>query len=207
MLCNSQKELEPSIDHIATFVVNLKNLSQRLEKVASSGDDEDTKLLSPRRNLEEEYLSYEAKIITTFSVVDNMKQQFYAQHEKISRKDEERVKELFDAIEKLRTKFEAIERPNLEIESPPEKSESPLAEKKLDDTPAASAPAPGTEILKTETEKRSKSPSAKGDDIFDHEAELAKLESEFGKVSQDYSGEEIGDWEFDELERELSSTK
>ncbi|KAL1295622.1 hypothetical protein HN51_056474 [Arachis hypogaea] len=207
LLAGYKKELEPSIDHIATFVVNLKNLSQRLEKVASSGDDEDTKLLSPRRNLEEEYLSYEAKIITTFSVVDNMKQQFYAQHEKISRKDEERVKELFDAIEKLRTKFEAIERPNLEIESPPEKSESPLAEKKLDDTPAASAPAPGTEILKTETEKRSKSPSAKGDDIFDHEAELAKLESEFGKVSQDYSGEEIGDWEFDELERELSSTK
>ncbi|XP_057735015.1 uncharacterized protein LOC130950510 [Arachis stenosperma] len=209
LLAGYKKELEPSIDHIATFVVNLKNLSQRLEKVASSGDDEDTKLLSPRRNLEEEYLSYEAKIITTFSVVDNMKQQFYAQHEKISRKDEERVKELFDAIEKLRTKFEAIERPNLEIESPPEKSESPLAEKKLDDTPAASAPAPapGTEILKTETEKRSKPPSAKGDDIFDHEAELAKLESEFGKVSQDYSGEEIGDWEFDELERELSSTK
>ncbi|RYR36840.1 hypothetical protein Ahy_A09g041793 [Arachis hypogaea] len=250
LLAGYKKELEPSIDHIATFVVNLKNLSQsflklmlqedggenrsskqkqsinkrsgelhlsereiplknRLEKVASSGDDEDTKLLSPRRNLEEEYLSYEAKIITTFSVVDNMKQQFYAQHEKISRKDEERVKELFVAIEKLRTKFEAIERPNLEIESPPEKSESPLAEKKLDDTPAASAPAPapGTEILKTETEKRSKSPSAKGDDIFDHEAELAKLESEFGKVSQDYSGEEIGDWEFDELERELSSTK
>ncbi|MED6168451.1 hypothetical protein PIB30_011617 [Stylosanthes scabra] len=211
LLSGYKKELEPSIDHMGTFVVNLKNLSQRLEMSATSGDDEDTKLLSPRRNLEEEYLSYEAKIITTFSVVDNMKQQFYAQHEKISRKDEERVKELFNAIENLRTKFEAIERPNLEIESPPEKPESPHAEKKLDDTPAASAPAPapaqGTEISKTETDKRSKSPSAKGDEIFDHEAELAKLESEFGKVGQDYSGEEIGDWEFDELERELSSTK
>ena len=125
-----------------------------------------------------------------------------------SRKDEERVKELFDAIEKLRTKFESIERPILEIESPTAKAETPPAEKKLDDSPVpASAPAQGTEPSKTQTDEQPKSPSVKGDQVFDHEAELAKLESEFGKVSQDYSAEEIGDWEFDELERELASDK
>ncbi|TKY50625.1 hypothetical protein E2542_SST22129 [Spatholobus suberectus] len=204
LLTAYQKELEPCINHIGTFVVNLKNLSQRLEKT-SSADTEDSEVLSPRRNLEEEYLTYEAKIITTFSVVDNMKRQFYAQQGKISRKDEERVKELFDAIEKLRTQFESIERPILEIESPTAKVETPPSEKKFDGTPSFSAPAQGAELSKPETDEQPKSPSVKADQILDHEAELAKLESEFGKVNQDYSTEEIGDWEFDELERELAS--
>ncbi|RDY14727.1 hypothetical protein CR513_00161 [Mucuna pruriens] len=214
LLTAYQKELEPCINHIGTFVMNLKNLSQRLE-MTSSADTEDSEVLSPRRNLEEEYLTYEAKIITTFSVVDNMKQQFYAQHGKISRKDEEKVKELFDAIEKLRTRFESIERPILEIESPA-KIETPPSEKKFDGTPSVSAPAQGAEVSKPERDEQPKSPSVKtdpkspsvkADQILDHEAELAKLESEFGKVSEDYSTEEIGDWEFDELERELTSDK
>ncbi|XP_004497325.1 uncharacterized protein [Cicer arietinum] len=227
LLTTYQTELEPCINHIGTFVVNLKNLSQRLEMTASA-DTEDSKLLSPRRNLEEEYLTYEAKIITTFSVVDNMKQQFYAQQGKISRKDEERVKELFDAIEKLRTQFESIERPVLQLESPTAKTETLPSEKKSDGTPSPPAsvrgtefsktetdeqpksPSPsasvrGTEFSKTETDEQPKSPSVKSDQVWDHEAELAKLESEFGKVGQDYSAEEIGDWEFDELEREFVS--
>lgn len=205
LLTTYQKELEPCINHIGTFVVNLKNLTQRLE-MTTSADTEDSQVLSPRRNLEEEYLTYEAKIITTFSVVDNMKQQFYAQQGNISRKDEERVKELFDAIEKLRTHFEAIERPVLEIESPPVKTETLPSEKKSDGTPSPSASVGGTEFSKTETGEQPKSPSLKSDQVLDHEAELAKLESEFGKVStQDYSTEEINDWEFDELEKEFVS--
>jgi hypothetical protein len=133
------------------------------------------------------------------------------------RKDEERVKELFDAIEKLRTQFEAIERPILEIENPPAKTEtlppekksdgtdSP-SQKKSDGTTSPSTSVRGTEFSKTETNEQPKSPSVKSDQALDHEAELAKLESEFGKVStQDYSTEEIGDWEFDELEREFVS--
>ncbi|KAG2334169.1 hypothetical protein Bca52824_005349 [Brassica carinata] len=35
------------------------------------------------------------------------------------------------------------------------------------------------------------------------EAELPELESEFGKVAQDYSADEVDGWEFDELEKEL----
>nr|KYP75417.1 hypothetical protein KK1_008145 [Cajanus cajan] len=201
LLTAYQKELEPCINHIGTFVTNLKNLSQRLEKT-SSAHSEDSEVLSPRRNLEEEYLSYEAKIITTFSVVDNMKQQFYAQHGRISRKDEDRVKELFDVIEKLRTQFESIERPILEIESPA-KVETPPPEKS--DETVEKPKSPSAKEPKSPSVKEPKSPSVKADQILDHEAELAKLESEFGNVSQDYSGEEIGDWEFDELERELAS--
>ncbi|KAH1240064.1 Phosphatidylinositol 4-phosphate 5-kinase 7 [Glycine max] len=165
---------------------------QRLEMTPSADTDE-SEVLSLRRNLKEEYLTYEAKIITTFSVVDNMKKQFYAQHRKISR-----VKELFDAIEKLRTQFKSIERPILEIEIPA-KVETPPLEKKFDATlsvyvPPQGVAAQGIELSKPETNEQPKSPS-----ILDDEAKLAKLEYEFGKVSKDYSAEEIGDWEFDEL--------
>ncbi|RZB89701.1 hypothetical protein D0Y65_028470 [Glycine soja] len=61
LLTTYQKELEPCINHIRTFVVNLKNLSQRLEMTPSADTDE-SEVLSPRRNLEEEYLTYEAKV-------------------------------------------------------------------------------------------------------------------------------------------------
>ncbi|XP_047162150.1 uncharacterized protein LOC124832075 [Vigna umbellata] len=203
LLTAYQKELEPSINHIGTFVVNLKNLNQRLE-MTPNPDTEDSEGLSPRKNLEEEYLTYEAKIITTFSVVDTMKQQFYAQHGKVSRSDEDRVKELFEAIEKLRTKFESIERPILDIESPA-KVETPPSEKKLDGAPSLSAPAHGAQLSKPETDEQPKSSSVKADQLLDHAAELAKLESEIGRVSDEYSSEEIGDWEFDELEKELAS--
>lgn len=118
------------------------------------------------------------------------------------RKDEEKVIELFDAIGKLKAQFDSIERPNLELENPPPKTETPPTEKQQD---AASASAQGADPSKVQTGKMLKSPTAKSDQVLDHEAELARLESEFGGVGQEYSTEEIGDWEFDELERELTS--
>ncbi|KAJ6720354.1 MYOSIN-11 [Salix viminalis] len=166
LLSEYKKELEPSISRIEKFVENLKNLSGGLE-MESSADNEGSKELNPRKDLEEEYLDYEAKILTTFSVVDNMREQFYSRKGESSRKDDTTVKELFDDIEKLRVEFEAIERPNLELETPTPKADT------------TSGKPLGTE--------------------------LAKLESEFGKDARDYSTEEIGGWEFDELERELTS--
>ncbi|KAK7282744.1 hypothetical protein RIF29_11766 [Crotalaria pallida] len=68
LLAAYQKELEPCINHIATFVINLKNLSQRLE-TASSADSELSKVFSPRRNLEEEYLTYEAKFTDVLGLI------------------------------------------------------------------------------------------------------------------------------------------
>ncbi|KAK4284086.1 hypothetical protein QN277_000962 [Acacia crassicarpa] len=201
LLASFKKELEPSINHIGRVVENLKNLSQG-SQASSNTNTEDSEALNPRKNLEEEYLTYEAKIIATFSVVDNMKQQFYAQQGKISRKDEEKVIELFDAVGKLKAQFDSIERPNLELENPPPKTETLPTEKQQD---AASAPAQGADPSKAQTGKKLKSPTAKSDQVLDHEAELARLESEFGGVGQEYSTDEIGDWEFDELEREFTS--
>lgn len=123
------------------------------------------------------------------------------------RKENPRVKELFDNIEKLREEFEAIERPILELETPPNRStesETPSSAKP-EDSPSNSA-LQVAEIPEANKSKRPESPSVKPEQVLDPEAELAKLESEFGKVNPDYSAEEIGGWEFDELERELISS-
>ncbi|OMO89859.1 hypothetical protein CCACVL1_07587 [Corchorus capsularis] len=201
LLSAYKKELGPSISRIEKFVENLKKLSGRSE---TSPGNEDSKDLNPRKHLEEEYLDFEAKIITTLSVVDNMKEQFYAKHGTISRKDDPKVKQLFDDIEKLRAEFESIERPTLEMETPdadtpdekPQETVSPLSPL----SPTRSPTLESTQPKKPETKKNPETQP-----VLDAAAELAKLESEFGKVDQDYSTEEIGDWEFDELERELTS--
>ncbi|TYJ16165.1 hypothetical protein E1A91_A10G231300v1 [Gossypium mustelinum] len=186
LLSDYKKELTPPISRIGKFVENLKKLNERSEK-ASGPSDEDAKELNPRKHLEEEYLDYEAKIITTFSVVDNMKDHF-CKHETLSRKGDPKVKELFNDIEKLRVEFEAIERPTLEIETPKIDTPNENMQMVLEST----QPKPDNTKAKAEAQP-----------LLDPAAELAKLESEFGKGSQDYSTEEIGDWEFDELEREL----
>ncbi|GKB89377.1 hypothetical protein Tco_0961649 [Tanacetum coccineum] len=208
LLSAYEEGLKPSVDRIEKYVANLKSLSEG-SNPPSNVDKKDSKVINPRRSLEEEYLDYEAKIISTFSVVDNMKEQFYAQQGKTSRKENTRIKELFENIEKLREKFDAIERPNLEMENPEELEETP--EEAETSTKPAETQSPRkqktAEKSETQTQKKDhqvKSTTAKGDEGLDHEAELAKLESEFGKVNSEYTEEEIGDWEFDELEKELS---
>ncbi|KAK1410664.1 hypothetical protein QVD17_37202 [Tagetes erecta] len=198
LLSAYEEGLKPSVDRIEKYVENLKSLSGGSDP-PSKVDKENSKVINPRRSLEEEYLDYEAKIITTFSVVDNMKEQFYSQHGKTSRKEDARIKELFENIEKLRVKFDSIERPNLEMENPDQEEETVDAE-----TSTKPADKPQTQTQIRTNEQPVKSPTAKGDQNLDPQAELAKLESEFGKVNREYTEEEIGDWEFDELEKELS---
>lgn len=115
-------------------------------------------------------------------------------------KENQKVKELFEKIEKLRQEFESIERPTLEIENPT---------KDTDTSPSESVASSFTEQAEKEVSSgkanEPQRPSPKSEHVLDPEAELAKLESEFGNVNQDYSTEEIGEWEFDELERELKS--
>ncbi|XP_073140437.1 uncharacterized protein [Henckelia pumila] len=198
LLSSYEKELRHPIDRIGKYVENLKTLT-RGSTLTPDTEMDGSKMLNPRRNLEEEYLDFEARIITTFSVADNMRKQFYAQQGKISSKENPKVKELFDNIEKLRQEFESIERPNLEIENPTKESDASPRDKSIENVAQPTdqtAEAPGAEGQK---------PSVKPEHVLDPEAELAKLESEFGKVHHDYSTEEIGEWEFDELERELRS--
>ncbi|KAK6135863.1 hypothetical protein DH2020_030350 [Rehmannia glutinosa] len=198
----TKKELRPSIDRIGKYVENLKSLSEGLA-LTSEVETDDSQKLNPRRNLEEEYRDYEAKIITTFSVVDNMREQFYAEQGKNSSKENLKVKELFDNIEKLREEFESIERPNLEIENPTKEKETSSGEKLQESVRDSFTEQAGT--VNAGKDDDPQPPPPKSEQMLDPEAELAKLESEFGKINQDYSTEEIGEWEFDELERELRS--
>ncbi|CAI9272030.1 unnamed protein product [Lactuca saligna] len=208
LLSAYEEGLKPSVDRIEKYVKNLKSLSEGSNKDKPSNvDKEDSKVINPRRSLEEEYLDYEAKIITTFSVVDNMKEQFYTQQGKTSRIENAKVKELFDNIEKLRVKFDSIERPNLEMENPEEiLEEAETSSKETESTlPSKEKTEPQTQ---TNEKVKVKSPSGKSDsgsgEGMDAQSELERLESEFGKVNREYTEEEIGDWEFDELEKELS---
>lgn len=212
-----REELGPSISRIRTFVENLKTFSGRSEMMPDV-DREIPKESNPKRLLEEEYLSAETKIMTTFSVVDYMKELFYAEQGNILGRDDPEVKELFNAIEKMRGDFESIERPVLEIEIPDEKVI--LSEEKVQKSLSRAVPEEKTVAMKEITVKNSssqptspkpkateppKSGSVTPERPMDTESELAKLEQEFGEVNRDYSTDEIGRWEFDELEQELRS--
>ncbi|KAK6933263.1 hypothetical protein RJ641_036157 [Dillenia turbinata] len=216
LLSSYKKKLGPSVSRVGKFVENLNSSSNRSEEANDAY--EDVRVLSTRKNLEEEYLDNEAKIITTFSVVDNMKEQFYSLQGKTLRKNDSKVKGLFDDIEKLRQQFEAIERPTLEMENPTsgaETSSSENVQRSSSDLiapesievekngPQNSSHPTTTKTVEVEKNVPIDSASNKVDQVLDTESELAKLESEFGKVSQGYTSEEIGDWEFDELEKEL----
>lgn len=120
----------------------------------------------------------------------------------------------------MKLDFESVERPTLEIEVPEEKA---LPTTKLQKC------APGAVVLgdKVASPKKSKassvdssaatSPASKTDAAVlspriterrsvDTESELAKLEEEFREGNIDYTSEEVGGWEFDELEQELKSS-
>ncbi|CAL9144601.1 unnamed protein product [Musa hybrid cultivar] len=213
-------ELKPSIARISTFVENLKRLNDGSEAMQNP-DDKISKESNPRKYVEEEYLATETKIVTAFSVVDHMKELFYADMENGSRRDDPDVKELFESIEKMRLDFESIERPFLEIEVPEKMMMEDDSEKgspvvqissspkfKRVDSPKSSQPV--VQISSSPKSKGVYSPKSSprtADEILDPESEIAKLEMEFGKVGRDYSTEEIGGWEFDELEQELGPNK
>ncbi|XXG66200.1 hypothetical protein AAC387_Pa05g3728 [Persea americana] len=190
-----KEELGTFLSCIRKSVDHLKKFNERAEMESSPDSD----LSNQRKKLEEEYVEFEVKIITTFSVADNMKQLFYSQHGSNSRQDDPKVKELFDAIEQIKKEFECIERPTLEIETSSPKGEWPPEEKSHKGSNAIET----IEIAQPDKEVSPKSASAVEDKYLDCEAEMATLESESGNTSKDYMPGDIGDWEFDALEQEL----
>lgn len=191
-LLSAYKEmLGPSITRTRKLVDSLS--SSQGSEIFASAADESSKITKPRKQLEEEYLEVEANFITTISSVDSIKMQLYIQNEGIFRKDNQKVKELFDALEKLKDEFESIGRPRLEIETPTQNQENPSSDRPHQSPHPTSKQSVGT--LENKQDKVNHSSSIKIVNTSDRVAKVAKKESEFGKVNGDVLADEIGEWE------------
>ncbi|XP_044472855.1 uncharacterized protein LOC123201422 [Mangifera indica] len=103
-------------------------------EVAQRIDKESPKTRIKRKALEEEYLNLEGKFLTALSIVDAMQKQFCMQSEGIYRKETEGVRELFDALAKIKEEFESVERLTLKVETPTLRLQSRLPDKNLSPT-------------------------------------------------------------------------
>ncbi|XP_022767465.1 uncharacterized protein LOC111311901 [Durio zibethinus] len=172
-----KEQLGPSISRIRHLVETLGS-SGRLGETAKT---ESQKGLNQRKNVEEEYLNLESKFITSFGVVDSMKSQFYSPSEGIHRKNDERVKELFDDLESIKQEFESIEKPTLQVETPRQKSQSPSS--------AKSQKNPWSRLKAATIKAQQKKVNF-------------ELENDDGESSE-YEMEEIVEWEYDAFEKDL----
>lgn len=115
------------------------------------------------------------------------------------RREDQKIKELFDAIETLKDEFESIARPIFEIETPSQISETP-SKSKNNKSPStiseqtAETPKSIKEVIDSSMIKEKKT--------LDSKAELTELDSQLGNDSRSDSAEEINDWEFDALEKD-----
>lgn len=108
------------------------------------------------------------------------------------------MKELFDAIEKIQADFESIERPTLEVESPT----------KLRTTQRDGRHPNGFTISEDVAEspvkhEAAKNPAVKQEWNPQMDADLTKLMVELGETDSYGSPKDIGEWEFDELEKDF----
>ncbi|XP_050226836.1 intracellular protein transport protein USO1 [Mercurialis annua] len=191
LLTSYKEELEPSITRIRGLVADLKAF-QGSEKPPSA-KAEDPKERSQRKNLEKEYLNLEVKFLTFLSMINGVKEQYHNGKKGTSRKDNETVENLFDALEKLRIEFESMERPVLEVDTPIQRSHSLSSSP---DSPSdSSKPESDIPQIKTET-------SEGNGEKAQSQVQLEQFEPD----DTDYLPEEIGEWVFDELEKELKAS-
>lgn len=115
-----------------------------------------------------------------------------------SRKDDKRVKELFEALDKTKEEFEVIERPLLDIESPSRTSSSRSPSLKMtQETPLSDT------LLKRSGDDDSPD-SKKGSSEKEEDPAKKQLELEL-EDGEEFLADEINDWEFDALDDTLTS--
>lgn len=209
-LSTYKKDLHLLLEQIKACIKSINDLSNKRSQVDESNDPEASEVFQERRKVEENYLTLESQAIAIFSTVDSMKDEFYAHDGSKFRNAEEggKVVESFGWIDQIRQEFEAIQRPTLELEPATPKENIASSEDKplehLKEKHESFHPVESTEQLSRSANEYDGAVESSG--ILDPEAELAKLESEFGKTGEMYSSQEISAWEFDELEKELRSS-
>ncbi|XP_024037211.1 uncharacterized protein LOC102613086 isoform X2 [Citrus sinensis] len=197
LLSAYKEELGSSLTRIRKLVDKLP-LDDGLV-VAPVLEEESPKAMFPRKFFEEEYLNLEAQFLTTLSIVATIQNQFYAENEGIYRKDNEKVKELFDTLEKIKTEFESIKRPILDVETPSKISDL-LSNHKSDKIPSFTS----KQVSETLEHKREKTetPSTKGEELPEVKVEVDILDSESENDSKEASPEDIK-WEFDAFDKDI----
>lgn len=102
-------------------------------------------------------------------------------------------------MEKIKEEIKSIQRPVLEVEN--QQSHSQSSNRPRVDPSSSSKQtfeAPGKK-----EEKESGSPPVNRGNVVT-QADLEKLGSDLGKDEEGYATEDIGEWEFDELEKEVN---
>ncbi|KAG7033862.1 hypothetical protein SDJN02_03587 [Cucurbita argyrosperma subsp. argyrosperma] len=197
LLSSYKEKLEPSLSSIRKLEENLSSMKE--SDVSPNTDDGSLHVDQQRRKLEEEYLDIESKFVSTLSTVDTVRMQFY-ETKGVVRNFDEKVQELFDALEKIKQEFESIKRPKLLIETTRQRSELAVNEKSHIDSSSSEQTA---EVRRLKFEDINDS-LAKGTKNFSLKAEMAKPDST-EEVDTVDSNEEINDWEFDELGRDYDA--
>ncbi|KAK1562790.1 hypothetical protein Q3G72_017140 [Acer saccharum] len=191
LLSAYKEDLGNSISSIKKVVDKLHS-SEGSEGTTPRIDRESPKVILLRKSIEEEYLNLEAKFVTTISIVDTLQSQFYAQNDSIYRKENEKAKELFDALDKIKEDFKSIERPILEVEILTRKSQSPTRNE-LDKNSSPTA----RQFSQTPEQKQENTDSSSIKEVPDAKPNLERLDSKSARDSRESSTEEIIDWECD----------
>ncbi|KAK9920755.1 hypothetical protein M0R45_029301 [Rubus argutus] len=203
LLSTYKESLRSSITRIRNLVERLS--SSQGSKITSGQDDESSKIGNPRRSLEEEYLDVEAKLLTTLSVVDTMKKQFYVQKEGIYRKDGQKVKELFDDLKNIKDEFESIERPILVIEASPRKPDTPSSDKPLvSTTPTSTSPLATGSTPEFKRDDASKSSLIKEEKKLDQKEVSVKLDPPLATKSPESKQDEVSRYSVNKEEKKTN---
>ncbi|GAB2263999.1 hypothetical protein Droror1_Dr00026133 [Drosera rotundifolia] len=186
LLLTYKSELGKFMIRFTELVEKLKS-SKEPDKVIELVANPDGSLTPARKrkNLEEEYLDLEAKLITTFSVVESI-EQLYSQNEDFYRKDDQRVDVFLDSLQEIKDEFDSMDRPTLRVETPTKAVWGGAFLKSPKGTPTK---------FKPSKEEYSPVPVVDGQEFLDSDEELAALESEYVKIIQDHAAQEINDWE------------
>ncbi|CAH1441919.1 unnamed protein product [Lactuca virosa] len=114
-------------DQLPPAIANVRKLEESLKgfRKIIDPDEEFLQDIKKRENVEQEYLDAEVKVINIFDAVESIKDHFYTTIDDPFRKGVEVITELLEAIEKLKTDFKTIKRPNLSIEKVTEGEHTP----------------------------------------------------------------------------------
>ncbi|XP_042051023.1 paramyosin-like isoform X2 [Salvia splendens] len=103
-------EMEPCLSSFYELV------DEMLDEITSSEGKNDA--ISSRKMLQKRFQTVETKMKLTFSVVERIKTQYSINQTKDSRISDGKLKQVLDALAKMKREFESIERPTLLPETP-----------------------------------------------------------------------------------------